>query len=318
MKISVIIPIYNNATHINQLVIALQAQTFTKFEALFIDDASTDNSVATLTAAIGDDARMRVFTNQHHGQSWQRHFGVQQAQYDLISFVDGDDWVQPAFLAHLYTAMRDNDADLVTASYQVQTPTGKLQATDKLTTNAILDQTAYKQALMTDDIQGFCWNKLYRKRLLQQVMIPDENNFFEDTRLNAALVPLLHKIVTIDATDYVYVQNANSVLHQVPTHSDFVGLTATLQAFSALVHSPKDAQLYKYRYLLILTLIIQRTPWRELSNPALSAAVSDFATDQTSLRGVTSKVKWLFAQLLAQHQIKLAKLLLIILFKIRK
>ena len=63
-KVSLVIPAYNIESYIRRCIESVKHQTFTDFEAIVVDDASTDNTHAVLVEAIGDDTRFRLVRHE--------------------------------------------------------------------------------------------------------------------------------------------------------------------------------------------------------------------------------------------------------------
>ena len=79
-KISVIIPIFNAESYLNQCIESIVSQTFKEIEILLIDDGSTDNSLKICLEQAENDKRIRVFSNHNCGQGLERNFGIDKAQ----------------------------------------------------------------------------------------------------------------------------------------------------------------------------------------------------------------------------------------------
>lgn len=114
-KISVIIPIYNNAAYLPQCLDSLLAQSFQDFEGILVDDGSTDGSAKVCDDYQQKDSRLKVYHIQNHGVSYARNYGIEKAMGEWISFVDSDDWITKDFLATLY-ANTDENTDVVMGS----------------------------------------------------------------------------------------------------------------------------------------------------------------------------------------------------------
>ena len=61
--VSVITPVYNSGAYLEACVASVQAQTYTDWELLLVDDASSDNSMQLIHSLAAKDARIRYFTN---------------------------------------------------------------------------------------------------------------------------------------------------------------------------------------------------------------------------------------------------------------
>src|SRR5690554_4333791 len=98
-KFSVIIPLYNKERDIQKTLDSLFNQTFQDFEAIIVNDGSTDRSAEIVEE--NSDHRIRFFTKKNEGVAKTRNFAVQQAKSDLIAFLDADDYWYPFHLENL-------------------------------------------------------------------------------------------------------------------------------------------------------------------------------------------------------------------------
>ncbi len=96
--ISVVMPTWNRAVIISDAINSVQAQLFTDWELVIIDDGSTDNT-AEIVAAFAGDRRIRYVKQPHTGQSAARNHGLRLAQGSLIAYLDSDNLWYPEFMA---------------------------------------------------------------------------------------------------------------------------------------------------------------------------------------------------------------------------
>jgi glycosyltransferase involved in cell wall biosynthesis len=89
--VSVIIPVWNGAALLPETLRSLQSQTFTDFEALIVDDGSTDDTAAVAGTFCQADARLRLVSRPHAGLSATRNAGLELARGEFIAFLDSDD-----------------------------------------------------------------------------------------------------------------------------------------------------------------------------------------------------------------------------------
>lgn len=93
MKISVIIPLYNKEHYIEKTLQSVLSQTYQNWEAIIIDDGSTDNSSSIVRAT--KDPRVNFFQQENHGVSYTRNRGINLSTGDFIAFLDADDeWME--------------------------------------------------------------------------------------------------------------------------------------------------------------------------------------------------------------------------------
>ena len=95
MKLSVIVPVYNVAPYLRECLDSLVAQTLAGWEAICVDDGSTDGSGAILDEYAARDSRFRVVHRQNRGVSAARNLAIEIAQGEWIGFLDADDSVAP-------------------------------------------------------------------------------------------------------------------------------------------------------------------------------------------------------------------------------
>jgi len=101
--ISVIIPTYNCAHFIRECLSSIVAQSHGSFEAIVVDDASTDGTFDSLSGSL-PDGRFRIHRQERNqGASVARNTGVRMAAGQYIALVDADDLLLPD---HLSTVVR--------------------------------------------------------------------------------------------------------------------------------------------------------------------------------------------------------------------
>lgn len=105
--ISVVIPVYNCAPYLDACLQSLQAQTWQHWEAVLVDDGSSDGSAALCDAWAQKDSRIRVLHRQNAGVSAARNAGIEAVRGNYLAFVDADDRVEPEFLQTLRKTIGD-------------------------------------------------------------------------------------------------------------------------------------------------------------------------------------------------------------------
>lgn len=99
MKISVIIPAWNEEAHIATAISALKKQTLSRpdFEIIVVDNNSSDKTTAVATAAGAD----RVLFEKEQGTNMARNCGLHAAQGEILAFLDADCEPPTEWLAHI-------------------------------------------------------------------------------------------------------------------------------------------------------------------------------------------------------------------------
>jgi Glycosyl transferase family 2 len=126
MHISVIIPAHNAASTITDTLQSLLAQTYVHWEAIIIDDGSSDNTAAIARRFAEQDARFRVLRQPQRGVSMARNHCVAQARFDWLLFLDADDWILPQHLERLTGVLEaDRGLGAVYCGWASVTPDGE-------------------------------------------------------------------------------------------------------------------------------------------------------------------------------------------------
>jgi glycosyltransferase involved in cell wall biosynthesis len=101
-RVTVVIPLHNGVRYLAQAVASVRAQTFERWEAVLVDDASTDGTRAlACELAAGDPARIRVLALERNvGVAGARAAAIATATAaDLVALLDQDDVLGADFLS---------------------------------------------------------------------------------------------------------------------------------------------------------------------------------------------------------------------------
>ena len=114
--VSVIMPVLNRPSGLRSAVESVQAQTWTDWELLIVDDGSDDDTLLVATALAESDSRIRVVKRNHEGVSAARNTGIRAATGDLIAFLDSDNTWLPHFLEDMAIGLQAENARVGYAS----------------------------------------------------------------------------------------------------------------------------------------------------------------------------------------------------------
>lgn len=109
--VTILIAVYNAEHFLQECLDSLKAQTFGDFQAICVDDASTDGSLSILHSYAADDTRFEVISLQENvGQARARNIALERATGEYTCFLDSDDWLSPDALQSAMDAFRTDDA----------------------------------------------------------------------------------------------------------------------------------------------------------------------------------------------------------------
>ena len=114
--VSIVIPCYNSTRYLAETLASVRAQTYSNWELIAVDDASTDNTAALLDAAADAEPRIRVVRRECNGgrPSVTKNTGIAHCRGEFVAFLDHDDRMLPTRLQHLVSLL-NGQQDLVAA-----------------------------------------------------------------------------------------------------------------------------------------------------------------------------------------------------------
>ena len=147
--VSIVVPVYNASKFLSETIQSVQTQTYHRWELLFVDDHSTDDSVKIIEKAQKKDKRIKLLRNSRNsGAALSRNRGIKVARGSYLAFLDADDLWEKNKLKKQLKFMEDNDCEFSFTSYefadQKGSPNGK-----KVNVPATM---TYKQALKNTTI----------------------------------------------------------------------------------------------------------------------------------------------------------------------
>ena len=116
--ISIIVPIYNVYQYLQFCLESIANQTYMNFEVLLINYASRDNSKDICLEFVKKDTRFKYIEQKNAGLSASRNTGIINSKGEFITFIDGDDFIDPNYLEELYYATLKTDSEIVIGNYK--------------------------------------------------------------------------------------------------------------------------------------------------------------------------------------------------------
>ena len=219
-KISIIIPCYNVEKYLSRCLDSVLGQSFDDFEAICVNDGSTDNTPEILEEYAKRDRRIRVITQENQGLSMARNNGKAVALGQYIYFLDSDDAIHPQCLEIAYDIAEKYAVDMV--SFGIAANANESQRRQKFTSEDIqvfvTDNPFFQAISKVKRNKIFCqvWTKLFRKSILENIQfIP--HIYFEDYPYVFGVLAQKPKTAIIETKLYFYMDNTTSITHQTNT-----------------------------------------------------------------------------------------------------
>ena len=169
--ISVVIPIYNVSPYLRLCLESVENQTYPYFEVLLINDGSRDDSKDICQEFINKDKRFRYFEQENLGISAARNTGIVNSNGEFITFIDGDDFVDPNYLEELYHAALKNDSEIVIGSYKEFNENDNnyyIYVFDDIEEHFNQNELIQKRGIEFET----SWGILFHKRLFEHIRFP--------------------------------------------------------------------------------------------------------------------------------------------------
>ena len=180
-KISIIVPCFNLEEHIHNFLNSLDNQTFKDYEAIFINDGSTDNTKILLENYVSKNKNGKLISLPANiGAGDARNIGIHACRGDYLLFLDGDDFFNDNLLEIAYNKAIETNVDIL--MYRTNVFDYLNNSIENNDINWLLTEPFHTERILTKNDIGnrlfsFCrgatWNKLFKRKL-----ILDNNLFF--------------------------------------------------------------------------------------------------------------------------------------------
>ena len=206
--VSVIIPCYNSEKYLDRCLESVTNQTYKKLDIILVDDGSTDNTSSLCDSWAEKDDRISVFHIKNSGVANARNLALKYAKGEFIAFVDSDDVVEPNIIEVLLNNLIQTNSDISICDYQINfdggIETGEIEHIDKTFALQCIARGGY--------YYGFLWNKLYKKEVVEGVLMP-KLVCSEDLVFNYYAFKNADAICNCGFKLYHYMQNGESTVH---------------------------------------------------------------------------------------------------------
>lgn len=174
VKISVIIPVYNNEKFLGECLDSVSNQTLDDIEIICINDGSTDSSLEILNE-YSTDKRITIITQTNQGSAIARNNGMDIAQGEYIGFLDADDiYINKQSLEIMFDAAKKHDASMISANLKFLTPERNLISNPHYKRGTF--HYFREESIIEPDEYGipfYFYKNLYKADLIEDIRFPD-------------------------------------------------------------------------------------------------------------------------------------------------
>ena len=173
-KVSIIVPVYNCEKYLSKCLDSLSTQTYKNIEIIVVNDGSTDNSINIVKEKSKKDKRIIIIDQKNSGVSTARNNGLKKAIGEYVVFVDSDDYLANDFVNYMLELITTNDSDF---AYSIKKYIKKDEKQSLSLTKKKVSSNESVAILLNPDTTVGCWNKIYKRKFLE------ENNLYFLTNL---------------------------------------------------------------------------------------------------------------------------------------
>lgn len=202
---------YNVENYLYRCINSILAQEYTDLEILLIDNGSTDSSGSICDTYASEYSNISAYHIENHGVGSARNFGLAKAQGEFICFVDADDYLEGNLFSDVESQL-DSQLDLLVFSYynSIEQNLSEITRSAKiLPTEGKKDKSdfiALFQELCLTDMMYTVWNKIYRRKFLEEHQIVFESyELGEDVRFNLNVYQHVNTVFLVKSCYYVYI-----------------------------------------------------------------------------------------------------------------
>lgn len=116
---SVIIAVYNREFLITRALESLLNQDFKNWEAIIIDDCSTDMTLNSVKPFLSDKRLELISTETNSGVAKARNIGIKESTGNFITFLDSDDEYKSNHLKSRYNLLKNSEIDLLHGGVEI-------------------------------------------------------------------------------------------------------------------------------------------------------------------------------------------------------
>lgn len=216
--ISVIVPIYNVEKYLQNCLDSLINQTFSNWEAILVDDGSTDNSGKICDEYALLDNRFKVIHKENGGQSSARNIALDMVNGPYVTYLDSDDFLANNAFQILYDIAIQYEADIVQCNSIRGSDTSFPSILD---THSVSVHTYDNHTIFTKFAAKIIpWGKLYKREVIGNIRFP-EGLINEDDFTVWKYYYNAKRIIVTNTPLYYYSYNPNSTMAQKVKRPNF-------------------------------------------------------------------------------------------------
>lgn len=240
--VSIIIPVYQVEAFLPRCLNSLLDQTYPHWEAICVDDGSTDASGSILDDYAARDSRFLIIHQPNAGVSAARNAALNVVSGEFLTMVDADDSISPDMLEKMVQSMCGVGVDIVACGYRYFNEKGQSGVEPPLWGNRKqVDMVQYLDREIIYSISSFNWTKLYRTSIwCQSAKLRYESGtaYGEDHVVLLRYLMHVRRIACVNLPLYHYYRRAESASRSFEQHRRPASVYA--RSFRSIAHTVNE------------------------------------------------------------------------------
>lgn len=242
--ISFVIPAYNASKTIERTINSINSQEHTslEYEIVVVDDGSDDDLCAVMQK-FENEKKVKFYQKENTGVADTRNYGVNQANGEYIIFVDSDDYVRNSLLKDIEQYVKQH-IDLIKWNAKIVDKNEKeLYINDTIAFEKTTGENGFNMLFGKDHLMDCLWNYAIKKELMLE--FPD-GMYHEDFAVMPLMILNAKTMVSLDKTEYFYVQSENSIMRNQNEEKTRKKLQDKLVHYDKLIRETKNLKIEKF------------------------------------------------------------------------
>lgn len=233
--VSIVIPVYNTQHVLHRCIESLQNQTFKEWEAICVDDGSTDDSGKILDEIANKDCRFKVIHQANSGVACARNTALEHVAAPYVTMLDSDDYLRIDALEKILISIKDRAVEIVIAAMGSKRKDGKISHSLPFLPSGLLD---FKIEYFFVSFHPGPFAKLYKMDIIREhnIRFPEGIKMGEDAVFVAQYCSYVRRAYVLHDPLYVYdlssqtsvSQKFNSGMLSYDVYSQTLGLAALI------------------------------------------------------------------------------------------
>lgn len=260
LKVSIIIPVYNVASYIEDCLNSVLNQTYPNIECIIVDDCGQDDSmciVKSILTAKSPRIEIRIVTHEvNKGLSEARNSGIREATGDYLYFLDSDDYMAENAIERMVVMVKKHAVDFVIGDIVTFGEASEQKDFLRMESGYLFGNEKISYSYSESQWYMMAWNKMIsRSFLLNNEIFFAPNIYHEDELWSFKLALVANSMAICNKVTYFYRIRRNGSIMSNLTMKHMEDMLFIFDACLSLSEEYHRACIYSKLRTFYLTLI---------------------------------------------------------------